>query len=298
MSLDVMISSRDSRSVLKHRLIAAVASAQYPTIFAFEGPDDKIVYARWIRRLRNSIEYEPFIVYGKRNSRVLSWIIFEDQGELMERVSIFVDRDFDDLIEFCTDVDIFVTDRYSIENYLVSFEAYCAVIEDDFPLHGEPLIREKCQAHFSERFQEIQNALQDINKSLFAAARSGVKRCEKKVLNLNCFVEYNFDKIGIVEFRNSDFFMADDETFGRCIQQHQDEFFSLNKSERYRGKFYWNFFVKFINDLATHCKAGSHDLFEGVRRDGAKIGEVTLGGLAARSPMPDGLASFLEAVLD
>ncbi len=117
--LDDMRKSRDVAAVLKTRLAQLKSGAPDVPVFAFEGPDDKFVYYAWVGRIDRDVRYEPFICNGKAGVLELRRIVRRDLGDIGKGVYFFVDRDFDDLRGEDPWDDLFMTDRYSVENYLV-----------------------------------------------------------------------------------------------------------------------------------------------------------------------------------
>jgi hypothetical protein len=74
------------------------------------------------------------------------------------------------------------------------------------------------------------------------------------------------------------------------------EFEGLDPRTRYRGKFALKFFNSWTTLLTREFQKNEVGLFKLAAGDGGKVrsGELGIGALAAKSPMPEGLQAFLR----
>jgi hypothetical protein len=124
-------------------------------VFAFEGDDDKIVYGQWIRRLFPRLHYEPFPCGGKKGVKALKNSLHKDLTGQERNVLFFVDRDYDDLAGFESQSGVFMTDAYSVENYLVTPRVVGELLRDEFPCHARPDLRQKIARIFVDDYAKF-----------------------------------------------------------------------------------------------------------------------------------------------
>src|ERR1700726_4108381 len=153
--IEKLKASRKSPAVLKTKFVVLRGQLPHCAIFAFEGDSDKPVYYQWVKQLRPDLSYEPFVCGGKKQVFQLREVLARDLGGLSSRVYFFVDRDFDDLAGNDSDAVTFMTDRYSVENYLVTTRVFEELLKDEFHCHAEPGLRKEVVLQFEQRFQEF-----------------------------------------------------------------------------------------------------------------------------------------------
>jgi hypothetical protein len=132
--------------ILDHAVSSPAASyikllSQYKkrsnTVFCFvEGNEDISFYSKHLETAFENVRY--VVCHGKKNVldnyKNLNWQFYDKK-----RVIFFIDKDYDDYISeaIVNDDNIFITDYYSIENYLVDGDVLrkfindnCSIIED------------------------------------------------------------------------------------------------------------------------------------------------------------------------
>ena len=187
--------ARRSGAVLKARLITLRSDLPDATILVFEGDDDKIVYGQWIRRIRPGLRYEPFPCGGKKEVRALKNAVHRDMGGLGRGLFFFVDRDFDDLTGFLDVADVFVTDTYSVENYLVTDEVVEDLLRDEFPCHAKPDIRKKVLDLFRQDYDAFLKASASVNERLYIARRIPIELARRLPTSLGGIAEIKLGAI-------------------------------------------------------------------------------------------------------
>lgn len=291
-----LVAARDNRSVLKFRLLAYRASCAETMIFAFEGDDDKVVFSHWIRRISPDLTFEPFVCGGKRGSKVLSHILYEDENDLKNCVAIFVDRDFDDLDKFAVIPWLFMTDRYAIENYLVDPDVLEQILRDLFPLDGEPEMRASIVTHFRHIYSDFLDITRDANLRLYIAAKQSIPRDPSFAPRLAHLVNFSLYEISKADGDIAGVLPLSREPTKDEITDFEPQFAALEPFSRYRGKFAYMFFRAFLSGLGRACRDGCPKFFGGVPRSNVRESEMGLGGFASKSPLPDCLDHFIQSL--
>jgi hypothetical protein len=294
--LSVMKAARDSAAVAKLRLIKLAAEAASDAlIFLFEGDLDKVIYFYWIQRSGVELTYEPVVVGGKREMKKIDRVLARDLSELARRVCFFMDRDFDDLDGFSNSVYIFMTDRYSIENYLVDEEVLQGLLRDEFSLDGHIETRNRIKEKFTVCYEKFLCENKDINLRLYLARKLRLN-VQKTLLpdRISALANVEFCNVtsptksvdlGLLQALD----LSDPQHTPICI-----EFAMLDPRTRYRGKFALLFFQRWLGLLIDECRSSSSDIFDGIRVSiTPRHSDLTPGNFASRSSMPDGLREFL-----
>src|SRR5690554_1942157 len=113
------------------------------TIFCLvEGVEDNSFYKHFFEIYKEEVPIKYIICNGKQNVidnyNDLDWEFYNKK-----RVLFFIDKDFDDYIgrEIIADENVFVTDCYSIENYLVDEAILEKFIIDNCLITTESIIK-------------------------------------------------------------------------------------------------------------------------------------------------------------
>lgn len=113
------------------------------TVFCLvEGIEDISFYRTFMEIYKNDVPIKYISCYGKENVinnyNSLNWGFYDKK-----RVLFFIDKDFDDYIgrEIINDFNVFVTDCYSIENYLVDEMILEKFITDNCFITNESIIQ-------------------------------------------------------------------------------------------------------------------------------------------------------------
>ncbi|UQR61818.1 DUF4435 domain-containing protein [Bradyrhizobium sp. C-145] len=289
--------ARKSPAVLKIRLANLRSRRPNCLVFAFEGDADKAVYFQWVRRVREELCYEPFPCDGKKQVFSVREMLRRDLTSLASRVYFFVDRDFDDMAGNEESADTFMTDQYSVENYLVTKEVFEELLKDEFHCHAEPQVREHLLAEFERRYSEFLQIIKEVNKRLYIARRLGIRLTKQlpdsinhlAVVALNSVTASTHQPDAIVAFSSAP-----------CKQDEDrlaDEFSQLDPPTRYRGKFNHLFLMKWLDLLCCERRDANSNMFPGLNKARVvNIQGITLGMLASKSSLPTGFRDFIQAV--
>lgn len=289
-----MIAARARPAVIKTRFIAFRSAFPKGTVLAVEGDDDKVVYSHWIARLNPELAYEFFVCGGKRSAGRLSAALSRDAGELSADVLFLVDRDFDDLAQFPESSNVFMLDRYSVENYLVTREVLDGCLQIAFPCHGQVGVRESICDLFEEVYGQFLDVTREVNRRVFIGRKLG--------LDLDDVIPDTIARMAVVHLHEvtpgedtAEAVIPFEEPDEATTSQLSAEFENLNPRERYRGKFALKFFSQWLDRLSAEYRNSQIGLFASVANDSKpRYSELTMGPLASRSPMPSELAQFIE----
>ncbi|MGY4346080.1 hypothetical protein ACVWXM_002547 [Bradyrhizobium sp. GM7.3] len=289
--------ARKSPAVLKLRLANTRSKLPNCLVFAFEGDADKAVYYQWVRRIRPDLSYEPFPCEGKGQVFLFREMLGRDLTGLAARVYFFVDRDFDDMADQPEGPDVFMTDRYSVENYLVTAEVVEELLKDEFHCHAEPMLRQGLIADFKLRFYEFLQVTKEINRRLYVARQLRLRLARGLPDAINHLAVVGLRSVApgptlleiAVSFADAPS-MEDEKRLSLAFTQ-------LDPATRYRGKFHLLFFMKWLDLLCSERRETRSGIFAGL--DKARIVNIqgiTIGMLASKSGLPSGFRDFIEAV--
>jgi hypothetical protein len=291
--------ARNRPAVLKTKLASVRSSNPRCLVLAFEGDTDKSAYVQWIRRLRSDLRYEPFPCGGKKQVLEFREMLRRDLGGLASRVYYFIDRDFDDHREYAPDpATTFMTDQYSVENYMVTRDVLEELLKDEFHCHAEPDIRADILDQFQRCLTEFLQSTAEINFRLFVARRMKFELQRHLPNRINHIAQIelegttpiNVDPEQIVVFQEE---LSQDERSAL-----RAEFDELDPSRRYRGKFNFLFFSRWLELLASDRRAETSKCFSRVGQPrSVNTGALNLGMFASKSSVPEGLAEFVTAIV-
>lgn len=297
-AVDYLRVARSRKSVVKTRFIALVGSSAGRPVLAFEGDDDKIVYGRWISRIKHDLQYEVFVCDGKKGVAELKSILDADLGGLGERVYYFVDRDFIDLTEFdaCVDNRIFMTPSYSFENYLVTEKVLDSVLRDEYPLHEDFRTRARVVETFTKAYQDFLYVTGEYNWRLFQARKLSIPLLEKVPRRIGYLADVQLEAVAAGTLTP-----LQQVQLSRAVSVVEQslldgEFRSMNPRMRFRGKNALAFFVKWLSILAKEFADRTTTLFDGATDGSIRHADISLGGLASKSLIPAELFAFVNAI--
>ena len=291
--LDRMKKSKTAPSVLKIQFINLRAELPEGLIFAFEGDDDKKVYSYWIRQCTTDLVYEPFPCKGKFFVLQLRNILERDLSGLAKDVYFFVDRDFDELQGNSPSERIFMTDHYSIENYLVCEQVVEEVLKNEIHCHAEPAIRRQLLGLFTKVYEEFLDVTKEHNFHLFVACKVGIEATPTGSAVRLAKIEV--DSVTACDFPVQDALQAARTPTEQELREYRPSFDSVQPcASRYRGKFAYSFMMKWIQRVCYERNAEASAYFSGIMNSSeAKAAPPTLDSLAAKSRPPSGLREFL-----
>ena len=296
--LEAMKAAKTGSAVLKTRLALVKSQIADKFVFVFEGDDDKTVYANWFKKCATNLSYanyEPFPCGGKYFVLQLKQVIDRDLNDIGVGVYFFVDRDFDDLQDLVIDETIFMTDFYSIENYIVTREVLESVLVNEVQCHGEPEIRDRVVALFEEVYQQFLTLTREHNNRLFLARQLKIKA--EIVGNVNRLASVQLSDVTNCNFSLTQAIELEREATPEEVATLQPIFEQLDGRIRYRGKFALLFFMKWLQHVCGDRNSPESKLFAEVR-NGCEIKAKVpnFDSLAAYANLPTGLCEFLRNI--
>ncbi|MGF6482087.1 DUF4435 domain-containing protein [Paraburkholderia sp. JPY419] len=295
--LEDMRKSRDVAAVLKTRLAQLKSGAPDVPVFAFEGPDDKFVYYAWVGRIDRDLRYEPFICNGKAGVLELRRMVRRDLDDIGRGVYFFVDRDFDDLRGEDASDDLFMTDRYSVENYLVEEDVLDELLKNEFHCHGGAKEREKALELFATMYAEFLAVTRSVNYRLYVARTLRIELTKRLPERVGPLARVTLDSVTSTDASAQDLVQMEREPSAEEYDSCATTFDELHSKDRYRGKFGLFFFNKWLEHLVKDRNSEEPGYFTTlVGEHKANFSLLTLGTLAGKSKMPVGFVEFLGRV--
>lgn len=292
-----MRASRERPAVLKTSLTSLRSSLPDALIFVFEGIDDKSIYYSWFSRINPELNYEPFPCNGKSQVLTLVEMLERDVNGLINNVYAFIDRDFDDLRGREHSPIIFMTDRYSVENYLVSEDVLDEILKNEFHCHARPALRAPILQLFGSLYAEFLAQTRETNRRLFIARRLSEKLLAPLPDKLSRIAKIGLDEVAPGDRTPELIVRMAKEPDGHEVAALILEFNDLEPKSRYRGKFALMFFFGWLNNLSEDRNSSTTRLFSAVGNNNkVNFSAITLGGLAAKSRLPAGLSEFVRRI--
>lgn len=296
LNVEALKRARNSPAVLKLQIARLRSALPDLPILAFEGDDDKIVYHHWLAKLRPDLVYASFPCGGKGKVLTLRQSLQRDRTGLNVGIYFFVDRDFDELRDQESGPDIFMTDTYSVENYLVSPSVLDKVLEIEFHCHASPNVRSAIRDRFLACYREFLDVTRIINKRLYIARQSKIE-IEPITDRLGDIAEVNFERSRAGRLSDQDIINFRSDPDINQVAQFEREFEALDAERRYRGKFALMFFKKWIECLAAQKDEADRGVFrDSTSKAPFRTGELGLNCYASRSAFPADLEAFVKAI--
>lgn len=285
------------------------------TLLFFEGDDDPSFYLPHIRAQNNSREYISFICNG-RGEVIKTLELIDNDGRAYSHSLFFIDKDHNDLVGLNkSNVRLFQTTFYSIENYLVSTDIINSYWVE--ALHLDTLDKRKIA--FIDYFNLTLKSFNKRMLTLMALTLIGRGYSTKpaRKLNLN---NANFDLIFNINFErgickyvagagkqfavatNVVDYLADPKEHNKSSIK-EIVFNDLRRKdckEYIRGKYELWFFVKFLHFMTQKLSSKSEASLSGLKRATPKIilsKDAAVEYLAPRIACPNDLNSFLKNML-
>ncbi len=241
--IESMKYARDVSAVMKSQLAALRAVDPDVCVIAFEGIDDKTVYYHWIRQIVPEFVYEPFLCKGKSKVLQLKKMLEQDLGGLSNGILFVIDRDFDDLCGHQSAEELFMTQAYSFENYLVNESVLDELLKNELHCHSAPACREDIRQLFRTQYTDFLSVTKELNYRLFVAKKYRIQRGKDLPKTLSRIANVTLSNVT----------SAQEPVYAQAVlarepteQEYAElsaEFLNLDPEKRYRGKFSLMFFV-------------------------------------------------------
>lgn len=288
---------RHSGAVLKTQLSNIRSRDESISIFVFEGHQDVGPYTVWISRVRDEFRYTALPGQGKDQLLDLRRRLLSDLGGLGKGVYFFIDNDYDGYKEQAPGPDIFCTRAYSIENYLVTERVLKSLLGDEFRCVAVNDDEVKVVQLYREVLQKFCLVMRVPNERIFQARKLKIS-CSGINNSINRYISIELKG---VETRYTDEDLKEliplerEPTLRECADL-ADDFNRMDSAMCHRGKFLYEFFLRWLELLANERKVGVNDLFEEKIDLKFSAQRISKRLLATHSSFPEGLDVFLENI--
>lgn len=290
---DLLRSERENASVLKVDLARLRERHKCRMVIVLEGKDDLPVYEAWIKRLDESLEWEPLIAKGKAKALEFLDLLRRDKTGLATCTYVVVDHDYDGLRGRSGGEDVFVLPAYSVENYLVHESVLDSYLRTELRIVGTPDVRAsvvKLYIDVRARFIEF---IKPPCKVLFGAKNEAVGNI--RVGQVRSVIELVDGTISVRRDASVEDLVTTQAPVSNGGLQAGERFLVEGDPVlRVRGKFLLDFFKEFCEILYQDRKSESPLLFDERAQDNSlSAASLDLRNLASKSPMPEGLGRVL-----
>jgi hypothetical protein len=300
--LDELRQQRESPATAFHLFLLQYPKSINGIHSFFEGQEDCSFYSGFLLRFISDQKYFHIYKCGSKNG------VYETHGKITHLgkpqiiTLFFVDKDFSDILDenYEKSENIFVTDYYSIENYLVDEQMLRRIWDELFHLRNIALSFETIVERFRQELKRFYDLFLPITAWIIHSRRNQNRPNVNNVklaqicsldddLTLQCA---EFDESMKAMER-----MCGVETsadFSMMISTIITDLISLEPKKYIRGKFELWFFVKFIEKIEEVLRKSILDR-GGSLRVSTKIGESNaVEILGPRARIPSSLETFLR----
>lgn len=292
--LEGMKAAVGSAAELKLELINTRSKVPGRMVFVFEGDDDRGVYFSWVRFVDSTLKYEPFTCKGKSAVLKLKGAVDRDAGDLANGVYFFIDRDFDDSRGVVLDDRIYMTDAYSIENYLVNREVLEEILKIELNCHGRPDVRANLAAAFERVYDQFLLISEKYNLLIYCARKTRME-LDQIPASLMKYMVVERNEVSRSQRDDADFLPSTSGLSEKDVEAFREEFNRLDRRTRYRGKFAFSFFIHWLGVLAADRRNTESDLFGGMDVEArTRVDRLSITTVASRSTPPESFCKFLS----
>lgn len=298
--IDDLRLARSGRTAVLHEFLTRYDPRRRSLHAFFEGHEDIAFYCGFIeRRLRSGTRLVSYNCGGKRQVYELFEAVVTRYPDIREAL-FFVDKDVDDILgePWPTDPRIFVTDVYSVENYLVSQVAFERLYRDSVKLRRVEFPSHKIADQFQRQLAVFHSLTIPLMAWIVVVRRSG-RRPNLSDVNLGELFRFSADcSIHAKSAGRSRYMEHVTGTQGLAVQlrsllQTARELRRMPAKRTVRGKFEAWFFVEFwknlVGGLRALAKEVNGDVAVSVQLERSNIVQV----LAGRVDAPVSLGRFL-----
>ncbi|CDI08351.1 DUF4435 domain-containing protein [Agrobacterium pusense] len=262
-------------------------------IAAVEGRDDIGVWSVWFVRCGVNDHIEVLPCNGKEKVFELRQILARNRRERTDNIRYFIDRDYDDWGEHQPASDVFMTDRYSIENYFICERVLSHALNTLFQCAAAPGHRQPIIDKFHLAFEAYRVASDEVQKRTYCRIRLKVKKGDTLPKKLKDIVQpaasYDYAPLATIPVAEPE--CSDPST----LVSLRHEFEQLNFRNRARGKYHRAFFQHFLQSLQKERDPTSRELFPADKPEAHfQYSALNLSELAGVSDMPINLEEFVQ----
>jgi len=299
MSSELLDSARQGRSsgaVLKLELSHLRSRRPDDVVFILEGKDDYGPYDCWLKKI--ALRYPYSLLPGKGKGQLLDLRrrLSNDQNDLDKGVYFVIDRDYDNLRDQRPGPDVYLTDTYSVENYLVNEDVLRNVLLDELQLAGDPSAVDHIVKCYEAACHQFGVAMTKANCRIYCRSKL---QLEKGALEnrLSRFVTIELNTV--VQIYDCDALVSHVPLCREPTDDEQEklniEFHELKSQERHRGKYWLSFFYAWLDNLAFIRKCGTDGKVPTLVSLKFNSSKLSMRSLASRRLPPDSLQTFVQS---
>ncbi|MGY6282648.1 DUF4435 domain-containing protein [Methylorubrum extorquens] len=289
-----MRAARERAVVLKTDLANFRSVDESTFVFVFEGPDDPLVYKQWIGRIDDRMNYASMICNGKGPLLEFMMMMERDAYQAGQKILYFIDADFDGDRGYKSD-KLFMTDSYSVENYLVNERVLDDTLQNEFYCALEPVVRKKVLSDFSKSYELFLAETYALNIRIYAARKLGIEIKKALPARISGIALIDYGNVSAGKSSVDELIVLEREPVRAEWDQLEKTFQNLDSRMAYRGKFAFLFFMRWLETLHAEYQDANSVVFRGCKRTlKARFSELGLGNFASKSSIPHGLANFLR----
>lgn len=288
------------------------------TIFCLvEGIEDISFYRQFIEMYKSEIPIKYITCNGKQNVidnyNDINWSFYDKK-----RILFFLDKDFDDYIgkEIINDSNVFITDVYSIENYLVDTVILEKFIMDNCLITHEGTIKVTIE-NFRKQHSEYVKQLKMISAWMMYCRKNNFNVCFNKIKMSDLFI---IDQNGHLKKKSLTSYTS---KFQYLFNKTNSNFFCINEIRHFynlinretkpqkfiRGKYELYFMFMYIKYISEHIIKEVAKEVTNHNKVATKKNKITKPKLTLqineenvfqilnnKSKIPEKLKSFIEAI--
>lgn len=280
---------REARASVASLKMEYMNLRQYGSDFLFvvvEGVQDKSFYYHLIKRLDDTVDIEFIVAQTKIAVLNLRGSLQNTLDYDLKNTIFCVDRDYSDTV---SDKDLYVTDRYSIESYLVDPCVVEDFLKNDFNLNCFPVVRRQLLETYGSDLQDFLEACLPINKRAYEAYKAEIERIKPLPKSIVKFCDVKFKAVTALDVDVTSIVQLQSEP--ESIASH--ELPRLDSVERCRGKYLLDFCSKWLQSLKLELTSNSSVYFPCANHTRITAG-VSFDRLLANTPVPNSFRVFWD----
>jgi len=301
--IEVLRHSRTTRTAVLHEFWINYDTAHTRAHAFFEGREDEIFYRPFVEPLVTGRLFF-YRCGGKPEAyEVLKSIVARQPA--CRRVVFFVDKDLSDILQeqWPTDARMFVTDVYSIENYVVSRETLSRLLSDFLHVRGTSFDAGIVLAKFDSELLVFYRHVKLLMAWIIALRRRGLK---PNLGNISLRELFGFSPdLSFVRTRNKKRLSYLNSVAGvptsqglwKDIRQALKEISDLSPKHVVRGKFATWFLVEFTKHVSASLKKLADEVGGSVSLNPPVEHSNLIALLAGKLVIPDDVDRFLRSHL-
>ena len=294
---EAVLASKSEQVVLRIKVLEFRSGDLEMPILIFEGKSDAPPYGAWIKRINEDFQYGFLIAEGKGQLLEFCKEVNDGKSTDLESVYFIADKDFDSLRGYKSYDNLFLTQMYSFENYLVSNEVFTSILRDDFLCNVSPSEINRIIALFNEMLNKFCESMVCANFRIYVSKLGKIRRKSinervgKYVSIELCCVEEIADMYSLKNLVSLEREPTDDE-----YEEHYPSFLDIeNPGANFRGKYILSFFLSWLELLSEARKKGEHP-FSTSEKISFNRSMLDNRNLASRSQIPEGLKDFILSI--